>query len=206
GDLPCELLHSTSGADVAVPATDARRRTPWPSPHGVTRALDAMTAARRDCGGATWLLLLAVVVLFVSPAGAQSGSPSSAARTSLEVPQRLRLLVVAPHPDDETLGAAGLMQRVQEQHGRVSVAYLTSVDGYVDGVELETHRLKPRPQDFVDYGERRLHEALRALQALSVSQKRLFAFGFPDGGLLDLLTTSWSSVTPFVSPYTRDDR
>ena len=98
------------------------------------------------------------------------------------------------------------MQRVQKQHGRVSVAYLTSGDGYVDGVELETHRLKPRPQDFVDYGERRLHEALRALQAISVSQKRLFAFGFPDGGLLDLLTTSWSSATPFVSPYTHDDR
>ena len=163
-----------------------------------------MTAARRDRGGAAWLLLLAVTPLLVRDAHAQSETP--AARPILEVPQRLRLLVVAPHPDDETLGAAGLMQRVEERHGRVSVAYLTSGDGYMDGVELETHRLKPRPQDFVDYGERRLHEALRALQALSVSQKRLFAFGFPDGGLLDLLTTSWSSATPFVSPYTGDDR
>jgi LmbE family N-acetylglucosaminyl deacetylase len=165
-----------------------------------------MTAARRDRGGAAWLVLLAVVLSVARAANAQSPPSPLAARSSLEVPPRLRLLVVAPHPDDETLGTAGLMQRVEEQHGRVSVAYLTSGDGYVDGVELETHRLKPRPQDFVDYGERRLHEALRALQAISVSQKRLFAFGFPDGGLLDLLTTSWSSVTPFVSPYTRDDR
>jgi LmbE family N-acetylglucosaminyl deacetylase len=98
------------------------------------------------------------------------------------------------------------MQRVQERQGQVSVAYLTSGDGYVDGVELETHRLKPRPRDFVDYGERRLREALHALQALSISEKGLFAFGFPDGGLLDLLTTAWSSATPFVSPYTHDDR
>jgi LmbE family N-acetylglucosaminyl deacetylase len=164
-----------------------------------------MSAARRERGGAMWLVLLGMAWLACA-ANAQSGQSLPAARPSLEVPPRLRLLVVAPHPDDETLGAAGLMQRVEEQHGRVSVVYLTNGDGYVDGVELETHSLKPRPQDFVDYGERRLHEALRALQAISVSQKRLFAFGFPDGGLLDLLTTSWSSVTPFVSPYTRDDR
>jgi LmbE family N-acetylglucosaminyl deacetylase len=129
-----------------------------------------------------------------------------AARTPLSVPERLSLLVVAPHPDDETLGAAGLMQRVQERRGRVSVAYLTSGDGYVDGVELETHNLKPKPEDFVDYGERRLQEALHALQAISISQKRLFVFGFPDGGLADLLTTHWSSNNPFSSPYTGDSR
>ena len=164
-----------------------------------------MSAARRERGGAMWLVLLGMAWL-ARAANAQSAQSLPGARPSLEVPPRFRLLVVAPHPDDETLGAAGLMQRVEEQHGRVSVVYLTNGDGYVDGVELETHSLKPRPQDFVDYGERRLHEALRALQAISVSQKRLFAFGFPDGGLLDLLTTSWSSVTPFVSPYTRDDR
>jgi LmbE family N-acetylglucosaminyl deacetylase len=153
--------------------------------------------------GAALFAFVSTMALFARIAAAQSSPPP---RATLEVPERVRLLVVAPHPDDETLGAAGLMQRVQERQGQVSVAYLTSGDGYVDGVELETHRLKPRPRDFVDYGERRLREALHALRALSISEKRLFAFGFPDGGLLDLLTTSWSSATPFVSPYTRDDR
>jgi LmbE family N-acetylglucosaminyl deacetylase len=158
------------------------------------------------CGGrrgAALLVFVSALVLLARVAAAQFSPPS---RTSLEVPDRVRLLVVAPHPDDETLGAAGLMQRVQGRQGQVSVAYLTSGDGYVDGVELETHRLKPGPRDFVDYGERRLREALRALQALSIREKRLFACGFPDGGLFDLLTTSWSSTTPFVSPYTHDDR
>lgn len=164
-----------------------------------------MIAGRGDRGGAALFGLVSAILLLARAAAAQS-TLSHAPRASLEVPERVRLLVVAPHPDDETLGAAGLMQRVQERQGQVSVAYLTSGDGYVDGVELETHRLKPRPRDFVDYGERRLREALRALQALSISEKRLFAFGFPDGGLLDLLTTSWSSTTPFVSPYTHGDR
>jgi LmbE family N-acetylglucosaminyl deacetylase len=88
----------------------------------------------------------------------------------------------------------------------VSVAYLTSGDGFVDGGELETGKPKPKPEDFVDYGEQRLGEALRALQAISISQNRLFVFGFPDGGLLGLLTAHWSSKSAFMSPYTRDDR
>ena len=163
-----------------------------------------MIVARGNRGGAALLVFLSAVLLFFARAATAQSSPSP--RRTLEVPERVHLLVVAPHPDDETLGAAGLMQRVQARQGQVSVGYLTSGDGYLDGVELETHRLKPQPRDFVDYGERRLREALHALRALSISERRLFAFGFPDGGLLDLLTISWSATTPFVSPYTHDDR
>ncbi len=42
-----------------------------------------------------------------------------------------RLLVVAPHPDDETLGAGGLIQRVLENHGQVRVVLITAGDGFV---------------------------------------------------------------------------
>jgi LmbE family N-acetylglucosaminyl deacetylase len=166
-----------------------------------------MTVLRRE--GRPLRRSAGFVLLLVAIAHAAFGDADPAAPTeptSLEVPQHLRLLVIAPHPDDETLGAAGLMQRVQKLHGRVSVAYVTSGDGYLDGVELETGKLKPRPRDFVDYGEERLREALRALQAISISQKSLFVLGFPDGGLLDLLTAFWSSKNGFVSPYTRDSR
>jgi LmbE family N-acetylglucosaminyl deacetylase len=147
-------------------------------------------------------LASAVAWLLVVFAGSASGSD----RPILDVPSRIRLLVIAPHPDDETLGAAGLMQRVRSLRGRVSVAYLTSGDGYFDAVELETGRPKPRPQDFVDYGERRLREALRALHAMSLQARNPLIFGFPDGGLVSLLTSHWSSLDPFVSPYTGDDR
>ena len=162
----------------------------------------ATTTAPRPAGARTLILILLSTLLAArSAAGADPAN-----RPLMTIPERLHLLVVAPHPDDETLGAGGLMQRVQKHGGRVSVAYLTSGDGYVDGVELETNSLKPKPEDFVDYGERRLQEALRALQTIAISQKRLFVFGFPDGGLRDLLTTHWSSKNPFVSPYTGDSR
>lgn len=161
-------------------------------------------AATRRAGGASRrgpLAAALATVALVTACGALA-----AERPLLDVPSRVRLLVIAPHPDDESLGAAGLMQRVRSLGGRVSVAYLTSGDGYLDAVELETGRPKPRPEDFVDYGERRLREALRALHAMSIHAKNPLIFGFPDGGLDDLLTSHWSALDPFVSPYTQDDR
>ena len=60
--------------------------------------------------------------------------------TVMEVPEHTRLLVVAPHPDDEMLGAGGLMQRVHEGGGDVRVVYLTDGEGYPEGVELRGSR------------------------------------------------------------------
>jgi LmbE family N-acetylglucosaminyl deacetylase len=37
-----------------------------------------------------------------------------------------RLLVVAPHPDDETLGAGGLLQRAAARGAAVRLCYATS--------------------------------------------------------------------------------
>lgn len=39
-----------------------------------------------------------------------------------------RLLVIAPHPDDEVIGCAGLIQKVKEQKGKVFVLFLTVAD------------------------------------------------------------------------------
>ena len=45
---------------------------------------------------------------------------------SVSVERGERLLVIAPHPDDETLGAGGLIQRVLSAHGTVRVeCYVT---------------------------------------------------------------------------------
>src|SRR5262245_52083561 len=59
-----------------------------------------------------------------------------------------RLLVVAPHPDDEVLAAGGLMQHVLAAGGQVRVVYLTNGDGYRDGVRLEEREARPKPKDF----------------------------------------------------------
>lgn len=39
--------------------------------------------------------------------------------------EKQTLLVIAPHPDDEVLGCAGLIQKVKKNHGKVFVQFLT---------------------------------------------------------------------------------
>ncbi len=97
-------------------------------------------------------LLLAVGALLVSSndnvAAARARRPRSPAVTQrrpvvpppvLSVPTDTRLLVIAPHPDDEVLGAGGLMQRVYAGGGATRIVYLTDGDGYPEGVRAEDH-------------------------------------------------------------------
>lgn len=112
-------------------------------------------------------------------------------------------MVFAPHPDDETLGAGGLIQRVLASGGKVQVVFVTNGDGYVDGVRVEAHRATTHASDFIEYGERRHDEALRALQDVGLSASDAVFLGFPDDGIDDLWAAHWSDNKPYVSPYTR---
>ena len=44
------------------------------------------------------------------------------------------LLVIAPHPDDETLGAGGLIERVRAKGGTVRVVLITAGDGFLEAM------------------------------------------------------------------------
>jgi LmbE family N-acetylglucosaminyl deacetylase len=138
-----------------------------------------------------------------------------AALAAVPVPRTLtvtadtRLLVIAPHPDDEILGAGGLMRRVHDLGGWVHVVYLTDGDGYPEGVRLEERGKKKNPSssDFRDYGRRRQREAHDALKMLGLDEHDATFLRFPDGGLCKLTHTYWSDRhRSYRSPYTRRDR
>lgn len=79
------------------------------------------------------------------------------------------LLVVAPHPDDETLCCAGVIRRVVEAGGRVSVVWITSGDGSVLSMFVR------------DIAQKRVAEARAATGILGVPADRLYFLGYPDG-------------------------
>jgi len=121
----------------------------------------------------------------------------AAAPTPLRVGTGERLLVVAPHPDDETLAAGGLIQRVLMRGGAVRVVLVTAGDGYIEAVSHETGRPRPRPAEYLAYGERRLREARLALHELGGDVIRAeHLLGFPDGGLEPLLRAHWQHTRP----------
>jgi LmbE family N-acetylglucosaminyl deacetylase len=128
-------------------------------------------------------------------------------RPTLTVTADTKLLVIAPHPDDETLSAGGLMQRVREAGGQVHVVFVTDGDGYPEGVRFEDHIESPKPSDYRGYGRQRKREARDALARLGLDGHGITFLGFPDGGLSNLIRRYWSERrAAFRSPYTRLDR
>jgi len=148
----------------------------------------------------------AMVAVLLGTAGA------AAPPAPLQVGRGERLLVIAPHPDDETIGTGGLIQRVHANGGEVRIVLVTAGDGFVEAVAHETLSPRPRPSAFIAYGERRVREARAALRLLAPDHARLELLGFPDGGLDDLLQAHWWRTRPERSrttlatnpPYDRD--
>jgi LmbE family N-acetylglucosaminyl deacetylase len=146
-------------------------------------------------------LIFSLFLAFVTAAPRQTEAPR------LPVDGSTKLLVIAPHPDDETLSAGGLMQRVREAGGQVHVVYLTDGDGYPEGVRFEDHIESPSPSDYRGYGRERKVEARAALARLGFGRDALTFLSFPDGGLSKLIRRYWSERRrAFRSPYTRMDR
>jgi LmbE family N-acetylglucosaminyl deacetylase len=118
-----------------------------------------------------------------------------------------RLIVFSPHPDDETLAAGGLIQRVLSLGGAVKVVFMTSGDGFPEGVEKENRIARPNAQDYRNYGKMRKKEARQALRILGMKKQDVVFLNFPDGGLRNLMRDHWLDRFPyFRSRYTLEDR
>lgn len=130
---------------------------------------------------------------------------SAAHEQSLEVGKSERLLVLAPHPDDESISSAGLIKRVMENGGSVRTVVITSGDAYVDAVRLETGKRHPSPADYLDFGEERLEESRRAAQLLGNGFVHLDLLGFSDSSIYSSLVSHWRRNNPMRSVFTGFD-
>lgn len=144
-----------------------------------------------------------ILSLVLSPVVRAESSPT----LDVLLSRSTRLMVFSPHPDDETLGAGGLIQRVLGVGGAVKVVFMTSGDGYPEGVEMEEHIAHPTAQDFREYGMERQKEAVRVLESLGMKEGDVIFLGFPDGGLCSILSKYQSDDGPdYKSPFTLEDR
>lgn len=114
-----------------------------------------------------------------------------------------RLLIFSPHPDDETLGCAGLIQQARDADADVRVAFLTNGDGFRVGVERQFRKLDVQPADYVQFAAIRQQEVVKALGPLGVGRDHIMFLGYPDRGLLSLWNDHWSAADPYASPYTK---
>ncbi len=94
-----------------------------------------------------------------------------------------RLLVLAPHPDDEALGAGGLIQCAREAHAAVRVVFITDGDNNPWPQRAMERRWTIGPHQRATWGARRREEAFRSIDRLGLSRADAFFWGLPDQGL-----------------------
>ncbi len=166
--------------------------------------------------GAAVGLLVAAMVTWQAPGEVGGGVPRAAAVPApsigsfTEAPHRVTggdsVVVFAAHPDDEVLGAGGLIHAAVLAGARVHVVFFTNGDGYLQGVNVGFRTLLGTPGRFIAYGQRRQQEAVAASGRVGLSADDLIFLGYPDRGLAVLWGPSWGCDRPYTSPYTRRNR
>lgn len=113
-----------------------------------------------------------------------------------------RILILAPHPDDETICTSGILQEACRLNLPVKIVYFTNGDNNeVSFIVYEKHLVLHR-EEFIHMGEVRREEALSAMEKLGVKEDQLIFLGYPDFGTLHIFQEYWGNVSPFRSMFT----
>ena len=116
---------------------------------------------------------------------------------------RDRVLVLAPHPDDEAIGAGGVIQRALKAGAPVKVVCFTNGDNNELAFIVYEKRLTFKQKEFLHMGEVRRKETIAAMESLGLSPGRVFTLGYPDFGTMEILTKYWDKTRPFKSMFSR---
>jgi N-acetyl-1-D-myo-inositol-2-amino-2-deoxy-alpha-D-glucopyranoside deacetylase len=156
-------------------------------------------------GKAAVVLIILLAVIYFTQLLTRPTTASTAANLKpFSLNGHHRLLILAPHCDDETLGSAGLIQAAQRAGIQVRVVIATNGDGYFFATAQDFHKIYPRPQDFIRFGEIRQQESLAALKILGLNAEQVTFLSYPDRGTPALWNDFWSVTQPYRSPYSQD--
>ncbi|MFH0854967.1 MAG: PIG-L family deacetylase [Candidatus Omnitrophota bacterium] len=114
-----------------------------------------------------------------------------------------RVLILAPHPDDEDIGCGGVIQRAVKTGAKVKIAYLTNGDHNEIAFIVYDKRLVVLNSEFVAMGKVREKEAKNAMRVLGLDESSLIFLGYPDYGTDTMFFSFWETRAPFKSYLTR---
>jgi LmbE family N-acetylglucosaminyl deacetylase len=143
-------------------------------------------------------MLLAVASWLPAVRAASPGSPESVPAPLPPFGQRDRVLVIAPHPDDEVVGCGGAIQVALKAKAKVRVLVITNGDAFTSAVRAAEGEVSPEAHR--RFGETRRLESLAALKSLGLPSEQVTHLGYPDCGVAAMMLTHW--VRPYRSPRT----
>lgn len=98
-----------------------------------------------------------------------------------------RVMVLAPHPDDETLAAGIVLQQASAVGAAVQVVFATAGEANPWPQRWIERRWHLDASDRQRWGARRSEEARQALRRLGIDPSAAVFLGWQDGGIVDLL-------------------
>ena len=132
-----------------------------------------------------------------------SSARAEDAKDGINFTKNDRVLILAPHPDDETIGTAGVIEKALKQDAKVRVVCYTNGDSNELSFIVYEKRLTFRKGEFLHMGEVRRKETMRAMVSLGVKPEDIIFLGYPDFGTLEIFTKYWGKVTPYKGLFTR---
>ena len=151
--------------------------------------------------GGLWLLLTVAVGSAIGCRTHQA--PGAPTWPGIALTPQDRLLILAPHPDDEVICCGGLIQQAIARQLPVRVVFLT----YGDNNEWSFLLYRKHPIFFPSsirrMGLLRHEEAIAASRVLGLSPEHLVFLGYPDFGTLNIWNSHWRDRPPFHSMLTR---
>lgn len=105
------------------------------------------------------------------------------------------VLIVAPHPDDETLAPGGLIAQLRRRGAKVTAVVLTSGDGFKRAASLLTTG-PLTPEVYRELGRLRHAESDRALAAMDVAPADRIFLCYADGSLNTMWDRDWDPAHP----------
>ena len=148
------------------------------------------------------ILALGVCLLFVMHQRQQKADESFSWNEMTWI-QGDRILILAPHPDDETLGCGGVIQHAKKLGIPLRVVFLTYGDNNQWSFWVYRKRPVLSPNTAQRMGLVRYHEALGAAQVLGLKPNDLTFLGYPDFGTLKIWDAHWGNRPPFRGVLTR---
>jgi len=112
-----------------------------------------------------------------------------------------RIMILAPHPDDEVLAAGGVIATALKLRNQIRVVVVTNGDAsYATALSQGSHFITRK--NFQHQAVMRQQESLKALSSLGLNAHHIHFWGFPDRGLASLWNAPWDNGDPYRSSTT----
>jgi LmbE family N-acetylglucosaminyl deacetylase len=121
-----------------------------------------------------------------------------------DAPPLDRVLIIAPHPDDDVIGAGGLIQRVVAHGGAIRVLVLTRGESNAWPQRAMLRKWSITAHDRDEWATLRAREAVAGLEKLGAAGACAHFLAYPDTQLSRLARASETSIENEIAQHARE--